>query len=97
MEGGVGGLGWRGKYLPNTRQENVVDAAQFHVDFETQIGQGLWSCLVHILGLYTLSGQSKHDVTYTLHLSCEIPNNIPLALHLLSVYIYKFYLTYTCS
>lgn len=55
--------------IPYTGQEYVVDATQLHVDFQTEVGEGLGRGLVHVLSLYTLGGQPKHDVSHTLHFS----------------------------
>lgn len=47
--------------------EYVVDAAQFDVDLETQVGEGLRGGLHHILYLNALSGHSQKSVSNTFH------------------------------
>lgn len=51
--------------------QNVVDASQFDIDLETQVGEGLRGGLHHILHLNTLSGHSQKSVSDTFHFRCR--------------------------
>ncbi len=57
--------------LPYAGQEDVVYSPKLDVNLETQVGESLGGGLVHILGLYALCGQTKHDVPDTFHLGCK--------------------------
>ena len=57
---------------PNGRYQYVVDAAQFDVDLETQIGQRLRRRPCHILGLNALSRDSNQSVTHSLYFGLNI-------------------------
>ncbi len=47
----------------------VVDATQFDVDLETEIGEGLRGGFQHILHLNALSGHSQKSVSNTFYFS----------------------------
>jgi hypothetical protein len=61
-------------------KQDGIDAAQLHIDLETEIGEGLGRGLVHILHLYALRRHAKEGVPHPLHLSvhrrlpCRIPD-----------------------
>ena len=55
-------------YIPDAWYEDAVNPAQFDVDLEAEVGEGLGGRLQYILHLNTLRGHSKESVTYTLHL-----------------------------
>ena len=48
-------------------QQDVVHAAQFHVDFETQIGERLRRRLVHVLRLHALRRQTDQSIANAFH------------------------------
>ena len=50
------------------RHKDVVDAPQFGVDLQAEVGQGLGGGLHHVLHLDTLGGHSQQGVSHTLHL-----------------------------
>ncbi len=50
-------------------KQDGIDAAQLHIDLETEIGEGLGRGLVHILHLYALRRHAQEGVTHPLHLS----------------------------
>ena len=51
--------------------QDVVDAPQFGVDLQTEVGQGLGGGLHHVLHLDTLGGHAQQGVSHPLHLRCE--------------------------
>lgn len=57
--------------LPALRQKDVVDSAQLDIDLETEVGEGLWSGLLHVLHLHTLGGHAQHRVAHTLDFGCR--------------------------
>ncbi len=65
---------------PHGGKQDGIDAAQLHIDLETEIGEGLRRGFVHILHLYALGGHAQEGVTHPLHLSvhrrlpCRIPD-----------------------
>ena len=57
------------KYLwSDGRDENGVDASEFDVDFEAEVGQGLGRRLVDVLGLDALRGHAQDRVAHALDL-----------------------------
>lgn len=56
---------------PDGRHEDAVDAAQFNVDLQAQVGQRLRRCLVYVLGLYALRGHAQQSVADSLHFGCK--------------------------
>jgi len=50
------------------RHQDVVDAAQLHVDLEAEVGEGLRGRLHHVLHLDALRGHAQQGVSHTLHL-----------------------------
>lgn len=50
--------------------QDVVDASQFNVDLQTEVGEGLRRRLHYVLHLDTLGGHAKEGVSHPLHLSC---------------------------
>ena len=55
----------------NARHENVVHAAEFHVDFQAQIRESLRRRLVHVLRLNALRCQTDQCVAHTLHFGVD--------------------------
>ena len=56
--------------LPLVRHQDVVDAPQFGVDLQAEVGQGLGGRLHHVLHLDTLGGHAQQGVSHPLHLRC---------------------------
>ncbi len=62
-------------------KQDGIDAAQLHIDLQTEIGEGLWRGLVHILHLYALGRHAQEGVSHPLHLRvhrrlpCSIPDS----------------------
>ena len=52
------------------RHKDVVDAPQFGVDLQAEVGQGLRGGLHHVLHLDALGGHAQQGVSHTLHLRC---------------------------
>lgn len=55
----------------NTRHENTVDSAEFHVDLQTEVGKCLWRRFIDIFRLNTLSSQAEYDIADTFDFSCQ--------------------------
>ena len=55
----------------NARHENVVHAAEFHVDFQAQIRESLRCRLVHVLRLNALRSQTDQCVADALHFGVD--------------------------
>lgn len=55
--------------LPLVGYQYVVDATQFDIDLETEIGEGLRGGFNHILHLNALSGHSQKSVSNTFYFS----------------------------
>ena len=53
---------------PDAWYEDAVDSAQFDIDLETEVGEGLSRWLHHILHLHTLRGHTQQRVSHPLHL-----------------------------
>lgn len=49
--------------------QDIVDASQFSIDLQTQVGQGLRGRLHYVFHLHTLRGHAEKSVTHSLHLS----------------------------
>ena len=60
-----------GPASPPLRQEDVVHAAQFDIDLQTEVGQGLRRGPLHVLHLHALRGHAQHGISHTLDLSCQ--------------------------
>lgn len=63
-------LHWNALTLPLVRNQDVVDASEFDVDLEAEVGQCLRRGLDYVLHLDTLSGHAEQGVSNPLHLSC---------------------------
>jgi hypothetical protein len=56
---------------PDARHQDRVDAAQFDVDLQAEVGQRLRRSLVHVLGLHALSGHPQDGVADPLHFGVD--------------------------
>lgn len=59
------------RFLPALWEEDVIDPAQFDVDLQTQVGEGLRSRLLDVLHLHALRRHAEHRVANTLHLGYD--------------------------
>ena len=55
----------------DTGNKNIIHSTKFNIDLQAEIGQCLWRCLVNILRLNTLRGQTNQRITHTFYFSVD--------------------------